>query len=386
MAGAITNARVLTPDESFEPGSIVIDDDGRIAAVGADLEPPPRMEITDGRGLTLVPGYIDIHVHGGGGFSLATDDPEEIRSYARWVVSHGVTSFVATICAGTLQEGLGFVRTAAASTGVVEGGANILGVNLEGPFVSPERRGALPAGWPAPADVREFERLVRAAGGRLRFMTLAPEVVNAEKVISTAVERGVAVSVGHSNAGYDTALFAFGSGASHVTHAFNAMRPFHHRDPGVVGAALDSPRVTVEVIADGVHVHPATVNMLVKAFTPDRIALITDGVPPAGFDRGKFRLGDEEATLAGNRVLLPDGTIAGSAATMAGIVRNVVKWGVADLSDAVRMASTVPARVVGLSERKGRLATGYDADIIALDNDIKVVMTWVGGRLAYKRG
>ena len=385
MAGAITNARILTPDESFEPGSIVFDDEGRIAAVGANLDPPPRIEITDARGLTLVPGFVDIHVHGGGGFSLATDDPEEMRSYARWVVSHGVTSFVATICAGTLQEGLGFVRTAAASTDFVGGGANILGVNLEGPFVSPDRRGALPASWPAAAEVREFERLATAADGRLRLMTLAPEVANAQKVISTAVARGVTVSVGHSDADYDKALFAFESGASHVTHAFNAMRPFHHRDPGVVGAALDSPGVTVEVIADGIHLHSATVNMLVKAFTPDRVALITDGVPPAGVDHGKFRLGDEEATLAGNRVLLRDGTIAGSAATMAGIVRNVVKWVVADLSDAVRMASTVPARVVGFSDRKGRLATGYDADIIALDSDISVAMTWVGGRLVYKR-
>jgi N-acetylglucosamine-6-phosphate deacetylase len=384
MAGAITNARILTPNESIEPGTIVFDDDGRIAAVGAGLEPPPDVELADARGLTLVPGYIDIHVHGGGGFSLATDDPEEIRSYARWVVSHGVTSFVATICAGTLQEGLDFVRTVATATGPVEGGASVLGINLEGPFVSPERRGALPAGWPAPADVREFERLARAADGRLRLMTLAPEVVDAGAVVSTAVARGVTVSLGHSDADYNTAFFAFGSGATHVTHAFNAMRPFHHRDPGVVGAALDSPGVTVEVIADGVHLHPATVNMLVKAFTPDGVALVTDGVPPAGVDRGKFRLGDEEATLAGDRVLLPDGTIAGSAATLAGVVRNVVKWGV-DLSDAVRMASTVPGRVVGFSERKGRLATGYDADIIALDKDIQVAMTWVGGRLVYKR-
>jgi len=385
MAGAITNARILTPDESFEPGTLIWGDDGRITAAGPVLEPPPGVEVTDARGLTLVPGCIDIHVHGGGGFSLATHDPEEIRSYARWVVSRGVTSFLATICAGGIEEGQEFVRTAAEATGPVEGGANVLGVNLEGPFVSPERRGALPARWPIAPDPQTFERLAEAAGGQLRLITLAPEVGNANKLISTAVARAVTVSLGHSNADYETAFSAFTAGASHVTHAFNAMRPFHHRDPGIVAAAFDSPQVTAEVIADGVHIHPATVRMVVKTFSPDRIALITDGVPPTGVDHGKFRLGDEEATLAGNRVLLPDGTIAGGAGTMAGIVRNVVKWVAADLADAALMASTVPARVIGFSERKGRLALGYDADIIALDGDLDVVMTRVGGRLVYTR-
>lgn len=385
MAGAITNARILTPDQSFQPGTLIWDDDGHIAEVGPSLELPAGINVTDAHGLTLVPGYIDIHVHGGGGFSLATDDADEIRSYARWVVSHGVTSFLATVFAPAIEQGLEYVSTAAQAAGPVEGGANVLGVNLEGPFLNPERRGALPPGWPAPPDAQAFERLAKAAGGRLRLMTFAPEVVNAEALVSAAVARGVTVSVGHSDADYDIASAAFMAGASHVTHAFNAMRPFHHRDPGVVGAALDSPNVTAEVIADGVHVHPATVTVLVKAFTPDRLTLITDGVPAAGVSGGTFHLGNEEATLVGDRVLLPDGTIAGSAATMAGIVRNVVRWGVADLPDAVRMASTTPARVIGSSERKGRLAPGYDADIIALDGDLVVAMTWVGGRLVYTR-
>lgn len=384
MAGAITNARILTPDESFEPGTLIWGDDGRITAAGPAREPPPGIEVTDARGLTLVPGYVDIHVHGGGGFSLATRDPEEIRSYARWVVSRGVTSFLATICAGSLEEGLEFVRTAAEATGPVEGGANVLGVNLEGPFVSPERRGALPAMWPTAPDPQAFERLAEAAGGQLRLMTLAPEVANAGRLISTAVARGVIVSLGHSNADYDRAYSAFMAGASHLTHAFNAMKPFHHRDPGMIAAAIDSPKVTVEVIADGVHIHPATVRMLVRMFSPDRVALVTDGVPPAGVDHGGFRLGEEEAALTGDSVLLADGTIAGSAATMAGVVWNVAKWG-ADPSDAARMASMVPARVIGFSERKGRLAPGYDADIIALDSDLGVAMTWVRGHLVYTR-
>jgi len=255
MAGAITNARILTPDQSFEPGTLIWGDDGRITAAGPALEPPPGVEATEARGLTVVPGYIDIHVHGGGGFSLATRDLAEIRSYARWVVSHGVTSFLATICAGSLDEGLEFVRAAAIATGPVEGGANVLGVNLEGPFVSDKRRGGLPVGWPTAPDQPAFERLAEAAGGQLRLMTLAGEVPSGARLISTAVARGATVSLGHSDADYDTAYSAFEAGASHVTHAFNAMRPFHHRDPGIVAAAIDSPKVTAEVIADGVHLH-----------------------------------------------------------------------------------------------------------------------------------
>lgn len=385
MTGAITRCRILTPDVTFDSGTIVFDERGRITAVGREVEPPPGAEITDARSLTIVPGFIDLHVHGGGDYSLATHDPDEIRSYARWVVSRGVTSFVATIFAPGINEGLEFVRSAAEASGQVEGGATVLGVNLEGPFVSPERRGALPAGWMAPPDVGAFKRLVDAADGHLRLMTLAPELPGGDEVLREASGNGIVVAVGHSNADYETASITFLAGASHVTHLFNAMRPFHHRDPGIVGAAYDQADVTVELIADGVHVDPTVVAMTVRVFGPNRVALVTDAATPAGMAHGTFRVGGEEAHLVGDRVLLEDGTIAGGAATMNQIVRNIVDRRIAELSDAVRMASTVPARVLGLSGRKGRIAQGYDADLVALDGDLGVAMTWVGGRPVHPR-
>jgi len=365
------------------PGVVLIGDDGRIAEVGPAPHVPEGAQVIDLPDATLVPGFIDLHVHGGGGFSLATRDPSEIRDYARWVVSHGVTSFLTTICAGNIDEGLDYVRTAAQASGPVNGGANALGVNLEGPFVNPGRRGALPAGWIAPPDLRTFDRFVEAAAGNLRVMTLAPELPGARVILRAAVTGGIVAAVGHTDADFDGAAEAFAAGASHITHAFNGMRPFHHRDPGPVFAGLVRDGVTIELIADGVHLHSATVHALISAAGVERITLVSDGVPPAGLEAGSFALGAQEARVAEGRVLLPDGTIAGSAETMDHIVRNVVSWQAADIAGAARMASTSPARVLRLDDRKGRIAPGYDADLVALDNDLNVAMTWVQGRVVY---
>jgi len=382
MLTALTDARVLTPDEVIERGTVLIDG-GRIVEMGPSVSLPPGAQVTRLPNLTLAPGFIDLHVHGGGGFGVATTDPEEIRSYARWVVTKGVTSFLATMCAADQEEALGFLRAGARAAGSIPDGASLLGVNLEGPFVSPFRRGALPESWPLPPDMRAFDGLVEAAGGHLRVMTLAPELPRADSVLRAALSRGVVAAVGHTDARYEEAARAFAAGASLLTHAFNAMRPFHHRDPGPVGAAADAPGAVVELIADGVHLHPATVGLLVRALGPERVALVTDGVTPAGMASGNFRVGGQEALLQDGRVLLADGTIAGSAATLDQAVRSIVRWGIADLPDAVRMASSVPAAVLGLGERKGRIAPGYDADLVALDGELEVVMTWVGGQMRH---
>ena len=376
--------RVITPDGTIEPGAILVSGH-RIDAVSRHIEPPPGADVIDLPGLTLVPGFIDVHVHGGGGFPLITSNPEEVRSYASWAPSRGVTAFLATIVSRTPADAMPAIRAAAEVAGAPADGAEVLGLNLEGPFVSPGRRGALPASWVTAPDAGAFRRLLESCANRLRLMTVAPEITGALDLIKAATEAGVRVSLGHTDAGYDVALQGFRTGASHVTHAFNAMRSLHHRDPGVIGAALDSPGVTIEVIADGVHLHPATVRLLVTAFGPGRVALVTDAVTPAGLETGVFRLGGEEARLESGRVTLPDGTIAGSAATMDSVVANVVCWGIATLAEASQMASAVPAHVAGVAGRKGRLAPGYDADIVALSDDFRVSATWVRGRLAHGR-
>ena len=384
MLTALTGARILTPDDEIGRGAVVIED-GRILEVGEGVRPPPQAMVTELPDTTLVPGFIDIHVHGGGGFSLATPDPEEVRSYARWVAVKGVTSFLASVVADTPDEGEAYLRAAAQAAGPVANGAELLGIHLEGPFVNTVCRGALPESWLRTPDVGLFRRLVDAAGGRLRVLTLAPELAGARAILEEATAAGCVVALGHSDAGYEEAREAFAAGARHLTHAFNAMRPFHHREPGLLGAALESHAVTVELIADGVHVHPAAARLLLAAKGAANVALVTDGVAPAGLSEGVFHTGGREARLSQGRVTLADGAIAGSAATMDVLVRNVVEWGLVPLVDAVRMASTVPARILGLEGRKGRIAPGYDADLVALDEELEVVMTWVGGRMLHSQ-
>jgi N-acetylglucosamine-6-phosphate deacetylase len=375
----LSGAEIVTPDGILEAASVLIED-GVIAAVGTHLDAGGADE-TDLSGCVLAPGFVDVHVHGGGGHSLITSDPAEIQSYARWAVSQGVTSFLATVCTPDVDGALACLRAVAAA-GETTDGARLLGANLEGPFVSPQRRGALPPSWPTAPYSETFQRLHEASNGRLRLITIAPELPGALDVIREAVATGVRVSVGHTDAAYEIAREAFAAGATHVTHAFNAMRPFHHREPGPLGAALEAGGVTVEVIADGVHLHPATVRMLVCAFGPERVALVTDGVTPAGLDSGAFRIGEAEARLENGRMTLPDGTIAGSVATMADVVRNVVRWGVADIAVAATMAATTPARALGLD---ARIAPGCPADLVALTPDLEVARTWVAGRLVYQR-
>src|SRR3989442_7374841 len=211
MRTVISAGHVLTPDEEFAPGAIAIEDN-LITAVGREVQMPTGAEIIRLPDATICPGFIDLHVHGGGGFSLAASDAHEIDSYARWVVRHGVTSFLATIFADDLEEALRFVRVAAQQTGAVSDGATLLGLHLEGPFINADRRGALPEGWITDADLRSFDGLVQAAAGHLRMMTLAPELPRSAAILAKAVSPGIVVAIGHTDAGYDVALRAFGAG------------------------------------------------------------------------------------------------------------------------------------------------------------------------------
>jgi N-acetylglucosamine-6-phosphate deacetylase len=239
MLTALAGARILTPHEEIDDG-VVLMEDGRIVDVGPEVRVASAVAVTDLHGLTLVPGFVDLHVHGGGGFSLATRDPDEIRSYARWVARSGVTSFLASIVAHTVDAAETCLRAVAEVAGPMAGGASLIGAHLEGPFVNPVRRGALPESWLRPPDVALLRRLLDAAAGNVRLLTLAPELGGAGGVIAEAANAGCVVAVGHSDASYEQARQAFSAGAQHLTHAFNAMRPLHHRQPGPSSSRMAS--------------------------------------------------------------------------------------------------------------------------------------------------
>lgn len=380
-ATLFVNATVLTPRERVE-GAAVLVDGGRIVAVGGN-ETPAAAERVDLAGLLLAPGFIDVHVHGGGGYSLTDSEPVALRAYARWVVRHGVTAFLAGAIGGTAERISAALARGAALVGQ-EGGAVLLGFHLEGPFLSPRRRGAFAARWLLPPDVETFGRFAEAAQGTLRLMTIAPELPGALEVIREAVRSGVAPSLGHTDAEYDEMLAGFAAGARHVTHCFNAMRPFAHREPGPIAAALTAPGVRCELIADGQHVAAGALRLLFAARGETNTVLVTDGIALAGMATGAFGLAGQQVTIRDGKALTPDGTLAGSIATMDECVRNAVRLGGVSAAHAIAMASLNAAEAAGCGDERGHIRPGYRADLVALTPDLRVAETWVGGRLVYR--
>jgi N-acetylglucosamine-6-phosphate deacetylase len=369
--------RVVTPDGVREADVVVRG--GRIVAV----EPPCALgedaEVVDVGGRWVLPGFVDLHVHGGGGAQCNTADADEVRRVARFHARHGTTSLLATTVAAPVDRLLAALQAiGAAAAAPADGCAEVLGAHLEGPFLSPRWPGAMDARHFAAPDLALADRLL--AGGVARMLSLAPELAGAPELVRAAAAAGVVVSMGHTGATYAEACAAVAAGARAATHVFNAMRLFHHREPGVLGAALDLEAVTCEVICDGVHVDPAAVRLLVRSKGPARTALVTDAIEATGLPDGDYRLGERPISVADGRATLPGtDTIAGSTLTMGCAVRNAVELCGLGVAEAARMASTTPSELLGICDRKGVLAAGRDADIAILDPDLSVAGVLVGG-------
>jgi N-acetylglucosamine-6-phosphate deacetylase len=347
--------------------------------------PPPRpadIELSDG---VLVPGFVDLQVNGYFGEELLTADAPAWAAVARRMPETGTTAFLPTFVTAPVQALCGALRAAAALVPAAPMGARILGVHLEGPFISPARRGAHNAAWirePSPAAVDE---LIRAGSGLLRLVTLAPERPGAMAAVKRFVDAGVLVSVGHSDATGREVSAAADNGARMVTHLFDAQRPLHHREPGVVGMALADSRFTSGLIADLHHVC-AQACVIAFAAAPGRVYLVTDAAACAGMPPGRYVLGGEPIELpapAGGPPVRADGTLAGSALRMDAAVANMVRAGIG-LTDAVAAATRIPADVIGRPEL-GRIASGAAADFAWLDEDLRTRATWIAGQRAYLR-
>lgn len=381
---AIINGTAILPDRQLADSLVLLEGD-HIAYAGPreGRAIPQGAREVDARGLYVIPGLIDTHVHGTHGDDVMLHGVDGIRRICRRFPQYGTTAWLPSTISARHPELLTAVRWCVEAQRPVAEGAEIVGLHVEGPYINPVRKGAQPAEGVRDPDFDEVHELLGAAEGQMRIMTLAPELPGALDLIRLLVAEGVIASMGHTDATYEQALDGIAAGATHATHLFNAMRPIHHRDPGIITACLNEPEVLAEVIPDGVHLHPHIVRMALRAKGPDRVALITDAFSATGLPDGEHTLGPHRVTVRGAMCTLEDGTIAGSILTMNGAVKNAMEYADASLVEAVRMSSLVPARVAGCADRKGSLEPGKDADVALLDAGFQCRGTWVRGRQVF---
>lgn len=373
------NGKIVTPDGVLDPGWIEVSGD-RITGLGAGV-PQGAVDI-DLAGKIVVPGFVDIHTHGGGGTSYPDGDPSKAAAAALFHRSHGTTTTIASLVTapGDVLE-----RQIGALVEIAKDGL-VAGIHLEGPWISVERRGAHDPSLVRPPTRDEVGRMLKLGDGHVRMVTLAPELPGGMDAVRQVIDANAVVAVGHSDASYEVVRSAIDAGATVATHLFNGMPPVHHRKPGPVVALLEDPRATVELIADGHHLHPGVIAVAVNAAGPDRVALVTDAMTAAGMSDGTYSLGGREVVVEDGLVMLPGaGTIAGSTLTMDAAFRFAVDKVGLSLVDAATCAATTPARVFGFSD-VGVLRPGLRADLVVLSAELERVAVMQRGEFVYEEG
>ncbi len=343
----IQNKRIVDCEEAASEDHIVIDATGRY----------------------VIPGLVDIHSHGAYGCDFCDASPEKLKTILKYEKSCGITSY----CPTSMTFSFDILKKIFQTINEIEPSseyARIVGINMEGPFISPAKKGAQNGDYIQNPDIEMFRKLNAITGHRIRLITLAPEMPNALDFIAKAKDE-VHISIGHTAADYDEALAAFQAGADHVTHLCNAMPPFHHRSPGVIGAASDCNHVVAELIADGIHIHPSMIRSIFKLFGADRIALISDSMEATGMEDGEYELGGQKVIKNGHLATLADGTLAGSATNLFDCMKQAVSCGI-PLEDAVRSATMTPAQSIGMYPEIGCFDAGAKADVLILSENLKI--------------
>lgn len=375
----ITNAEVFR-EGRFREEDLRIEGE-RIAAIAprGTLKPLPAEDVLDGEGLWLLPGLTDMHSHGAAGYDLDMADPEGLRKVLDFQASRGITQYCPT--GMTLpRERLRVIYENGANVAAENAKAPramIAGFHMEGPFLNAEKCGAQHPDHLRNPEAVYFREMRQLSGGRVRVVSVAPELEGALSFIEE-VSSETLVSLGHTTAGYELASEAFRAGARHLTHLFNAMTPLHHREPGVIGAALDHPEVSVEIIADGIHVHPSMVRLAFRLFS-GRIALVSDSMRACGLADGMSELGGQRVHVKGAEARLDNGSLAGSVTHLADCLRNVVRWGIAP-EEALAAATETPARLLGIADEAGAIRENALANLILSDRQLKFTKVWVAGR------
>ena len=370
----IKNGMVFDPEQGFVKRNVCIEEDS--------ISDCPSGEELNAEGLYVIPGLMDIHFHGCIGYDFCDGTKEAIRQMAEYQLKNGITN----ICPASMtfsEEQLTEIFENAAQYHSNQG-ARLVGINMEGPFISVEKKGAQNPKYIHRPDVAMFERLQKVAGGLIKIVDIAPETEGAMDFIEKVSDR-VRVSLAHTTADFETAKEAFRRGANHVTHLYNAMPPLSHRAPGVIGAACDDEKVMVELICDGIHSHPAVVRTTFKMFGDDRIIMISDSMMACGLEDGQYTLGGQDVTVYGNKATLTqEGNIAGSVTNLMNCVRTAVKEMGIPLESAVKCAAVNPAKAIGLYDRYGSLEIGKKADVVLLDKELNIQYVIQDGQVIYK--
>ncbi|MFL5624695.1 MAG: N-acetylglucosamine-6-phosphate deacetylase [Ktedonobacteraceae bacterium] len=393
----VVTGKLYAPEELVGPVAIVIagpkiravwhvTNVAQVRQLCAEHMPGETIEVSDLGSWRVAPGYIDIHTHGLHGHDITTGSQEDLATITRELPQTGVTSFFPTIAtSGKTETGTQIQRAVSAAERQEHGqGAEILGIRLEGPFISHAKKGAQYEPGIRRPDPVEMSELAAIGHGWVRIVDYAPEEDAGDELLATLLRLGILPCIGHTAATYEQAIHAIDGGARHSTHLFNAMSALEHRLPGVAGALLTDQRATVEMIADGIHLHPAILKLIFACRGPRDVALITDAVAAAGLPDGEYQFINRKVRVADGSVRLANGTLAGSALTLDRAVRNVVALAGMKWADAIRMATLTPAEITGVAARKGKIAPGMDADLVVLDEQGFVRYTWAHGQLVYK--
>lgn len=376
----IKNCKIIFGDR-IEEGSVLIKN-GKIAEINPNENDDNDDEILDGEGLYLSPGFIDIHIHGAGGYDTMDGTIEAINTISKIIMNHGTTSFLPTTMTVSVEDINKSMRVIKKLKDEGSEGANVLGAHLEGPFISPNAIGAQNSEYLLKPSIENYEKIVEGCEDAVISITLAPEVEGANKLIKYLSAKGVVCSAGHTKASYKEMMQSIRQGISHATHLYNAMTGFNHREPGVVGAVFDSD-ITTETIADGIHISYPALRLAYKVKTTNKVMLMSDAMMACCMKDGKYALGGQDVYVKEGAARLENGALAGSVLTIDKAVENVYKNCNLPLYEVVKMASYNPAKHCGVEDRKGVITKGYDADLILFDENINIKKVFINGKEKY---
>lgn len=367
----ITNGLVFTEENTFKKKDLYIHNH-QLVNSPSELTDSEKTNLLDANGLMILPGLIDLHIHGCAGYDFCDGSHEGLVTMAKHLKAHGITSF----CPTTMTVSKQSLETICASINYIQSNeeSKILGINMEGPFVSAKKKGAQSVEHIATADINLFDSLNSLSNNQVKLITIAPEEPNALSFIHQlhAANPDIIISLGHTVASYETAMIALESGASHITHLYNAMMPFSHREPGLIGAALDSYNTTVELICDGYHIHPSVIRATFTMFGAGRVILVSDNMRASGMSDGKYTLGGQDVYVKERKATLLDGTLAGSVTNLFDCMKRAISFGIS-VEDAINAATKNPAKKLGVYDSIGSIAIGKQADLLLVDSDFNLV-------------